>query len=507
MGEIYARAEQVLIWLGSGDADVAETLSVLSQGYYSSGPVSTARTTMRKAVMERHNMMGRWSDEYLLWEKCDRLCSLPYWNRIWIVQEFILARQRTLLYGAVECHEQELTDFLKAEALQRQYQEAVGLPRKFFARAMVLCEEGLSSSRARAGRLSLLECLGRYGDARCTDFHDSVYAFRSLCANGNLFPVDYSTTKTEFLTIVLLFCCMQPLPQASDSPKKSEWAKYFSLDAILSNVLGLYGLPPPKTPEPACPRLPFPPTRPAFHAPQLPNKITIDLNARGDAAVLRQWIRQGFRDDLQPELPEKFLRILQTGDICYWIDWAFTMLFARADGDRYRIVARVTIRGSDPYHCSAELYTPHLHGAYIQPRAVGGSGPDQNIDRLALKSTYEGVLLFGLSNSHPDREEVLRLLALNNGGHNHPDWIERVDFSYETLHDLDDGAGRMVKARMRLREPRAGNSQSPPMAGLKSTSQLPRTSLIRQSVQPLRRVFDQKQEPGLKEVVTREVAR
>ena len=85
MGDLYRQAASVVIWLGSPDEIISEALSFL--GSY----VDDASTAQNDYF--RDHKVTRYFDAIR------RLVDDPYWSRIWIVQEFILARHIYVLYG------------------------------------------------------------------------------------------------------------------------------------------------------------------------------------------------------------------------------------------------------------------------------------------------------------------------------------------------------------------------------------------------------------------------
>lgn len=86
MGEIYSRAQKVLVWLGRSNPLIAELL---------------------------HDMHSLKIDENLklIWKDMDdhcwvqreiglaQLCKIEYWERLWVVQEYLLAKSVDMWCG------------------------------------------------------------------------------------------------------------------------------------------------------------------------------------------------------------------------------------------------------------------------------------------------------------------------------------------------------------------------------------------------------------------------
>ncbi|KAF2106669.1 heterokaryon incompatibility, partial [Lophiotrema nucula] len=77
MRDIYSKAERVLAWLGEADDESELTFTML-----------------RNIDQGTHNrLIIDWTKEYGArhWAALSRLLDRPYWQRLWIIQEFILA--------------------------------------------------------------------------------------------------------------------------------------------------------------------------------------------------------------------------------------------------------------------------------------------------------------------------------------------------------------------------------------------------------------------------------
>ena len=90
MGDIYSRAEAVLVWLGVEPA--------LKDLFSFAHMVSEAR---KEEAYDLSAILGRQKENHLI-NLFHRLCESPYWGRTWIIQELLLACKLIIVHGAGE---------------------------------------------------------------------------------------------------------------------------------------------------------------------------------------------------------------------------------------------------------------------------------------------------------------------------------------------------------------------------------------------------------------------
>jgi hypothetical protein len=194
MGLIYSRARLVRIWLGLLDEagpEIEAAFRDLSE---------LNRLLLRQdSNFNAYDTVGisrlAGSDEDDLEVPARRglkhLCSREYWNRLWIIQEIILASSIQIHCGnlsspwnpfrrAVLCHEQELgfRDLIVVKLCRRKDIE----------------KSDLSSTKE-----SLLSLMMQHREAKCSDIRDKVYGIHSTaweCCREAV-PADYSCTAYE----------------------------------------------------------------------------------------------------------------------------------------------------------------------------------------------------------------------------------------------------------------------------------------------------------------------
>lgn len=124
MGSVYKQAKPVLIWLGTPDvrelrdehldvvASYPETIPVpafrfLAEAEANIDAYLTPEQSLGQRIVTslgfRESTKPRPSELFELdshsWSQLELICSLPYWNRMWITQEVCLSRELKVSYG------------------------------------------------------------------------------------------------------------------------------------------------------------------------------------------------------------------------------------------------------------------------------------------------------------------------------------------------------------------------------------------------------------------------
>ncbi|KAK3897247.1 HET-domain-containing protein [Staphylotrichum tortipilum] len=123
MRQIYERAGEVKVWLGLEEASDAMGLVLLRQVYRRCGMTDPSDLVTRDwTIVEFLNLPGM---EDPAWRAVLKILHRPYFSRIWIVQEFLLARRRTVLLGPHTIDGDILLAFAGAMAKYPRIDEAV----------------------------------------------------------------------------------------------------------------------------------------------------------------------------------------------------------------------------------------------------------------------------------------------------------------------------------------------------------------------------------------------
>ncbi|POS72800.1 hypothetical protein DHEL01_v208799 [Diaporthe helianthi] len=93
MGQIYRQAKATIVWLCGGSDDTNTAIELLSH-------LADRRHELRKDYKKRAKRMPEDLCGHPGWKSLERLLELPWWRRVWTLQEFLLAKELTFYCGA-----------------------------------------------------------------------------------------------------------------------------------------------------------------------------------------------------------------------------------------------------------------------------------------------------------------------------------------------------------------------------------------------------------------------
>jgi hypothetical protein len=236
MGAIYSKASRVIAWLGLADgvlsealANVKESLAALSNGglgtllQVSYGEemlrntqklVDKADELVPRAVKEQVNQVGAHS------ASPDLLVDLlnpggfsysydrPFWRRVWIVQEIILAQHLTIQVGEYSISPEDyLMGALRRDlSSSRDADTSMRGPRREGkwskpAKGLLLDREYLRRRVHHGPPIQLYEIILRFGYQQASEPLDHVFGFLGLAQTQ--IRADYHLTRIELYTYVL----------------------------------------------------------------------------------------------------------------------------------------------------------------------------------------------------------------------------------------------------------------------------------------------------------------
>jgi hypothetical protein len=203
MGQVYSTAEEVKVWLGPGlprdRLYISDAFALLNS--VRSNPELYCPSTAWKCGFSKANCTT--ADEELSWhgeikgakEVLEKIICASYWKRIWIVQEYVLAR-KLLIHHGYSSISGEVFDL----ALNHLYYLRGSAP----APAMVV-----SRHRTARAALPLANLIRIYHDSLSTDPRDKVYALLGLASDvaDNGIAADYNKSNLEVLFDVAVSLC------------------------------------------------------------------------------------------------------------------------------------------------------------------------------------------------------------------------------------------------------------------------------------------------------------
>ncbi|CAN9440695.1 unnamed protein product [Alternaria alternata] len=159
MGKIYSWARKVLVWLGQSTWFIADLLRAMHD----------------LDVDENHRLVWKTESNRCSWATMcwglESLCSIEYWSRLWVVQEYLLAKDVKIWCGA---------DSVDPEKIKWLVYLEYNTPHLAESYAIQLLQ-GRKVRNVHAEQLSLKRHLDDFGiRMKCADVRDRVYGLLAL---------------------------------------------------------------------------------------------------------------------------------------------------------------------------------------------------------------------------------------------------------------------------------------------------------------------------------------
>ncbi|KXJ92116.1 heterokaryon incompatibility protein-domain-containing protein [Microdochium bolleyi] len=217
MTSIFLQAEYVAIWLGPDADDSSLAIDLVRQAVRASRPASGSGSPPSMTTLISSRQLRRhFAALVALFER-------PYWRRLWVVQEVLSARTKTVYCGpdevawddlvaaaeAFASHASDINHFFPS-GLSTASRHQLSHPVHSYAR--VLGSRGPASFHALqairdGGPRTLLEVLHTCRTKLAADPRDKVFAIIGILPEhvGVDFPIDYSASIREVYTNVVDF--------------------------------------------------------------------------------------------------------------------------------------------------------------------------------------------------------------------------------------------------------------------------------------------------------------
>lgn len=203
MRDIYSKATRVIVWLGDNiETDEASEAFNLVIGPH------------RLSYRDDHRDM-RWHRSRRQWRALERLLNRSYWSRVWIIQEFILAKLVEIRCGHQTSPLENFEDICRwledfGKPFKSRHSASAGIT---FSKAYRLFKHRAEWWRTNgiARTFSLRRLFEAYTSSESSDRRDKVYALLGLACNisndGSPIHADYSKTPVEILIDVVRNQC------------------------------------------------------------------------------------------------------------------------------------------------------------------------------------------------------------------------------------------------------------------------------------------------------------
>jgi hypothetical protein len=164
MGEIFSKAEKVVIWLGTGDEHSVQAIRALEKNRYSGGYSKEA-----KGIVD--------------------FLAQPYWSRLWVAQEIILAKHITVYCGTFSLE----WEFLQSFYASKHSNHVRPIIHTFPAGKLLSNKLYIRSDP----HYKLLSAVNAFRRSQCEDPRDKVYGLQGIVLPLDRIPVDYAKTVLE----------------------------------------------------------------------------------------------------------------------------------------------------------------------------------------------------------------------------------------------------------------------------------------------------------------------
>lgn len=242
MGEIYATANEVSVWLGQKHADSDMAMKFLVTVLESS--------SMTNDQFHAEYSTARYSRH---WAAVLALFRRPYWGRVWIIQEIINASFSVRIYcgrlmitwEAIDRVLQILsaeptksdnvqTDSCPLSRIQRELTETMAAEIWRHCRQLSGSKNG-QKMPASVTQMTLYDLMVRYRKSSCTDMRDKIFALLGLVHNDQTalrsVQINYTKTLTEvFLDVHAYYAKIS---------SHAHLAKVLDFSSFLQQLLGI----------------------------------------------------------------------------------------------------------------------------------------------------------------------------------------------------------------------------------------------------------------------------
>jgi len=197
MSDIYRQATYVYVWLGPSNANIEAAMRWLKSGLRHYYEVRTAHPSARKR--KRHGVAKAKQESNSSEKDCTQPTSSPihalecffenpYWKRLWVVQEIMLARYIRIICGETLLSWEELRRFCLSSMPQLAPQLQHSVPRQM----TWLVDHALS-----AKTYTFTNLLITFSSSQCHNPIDKVYGLQGLLATDARIRIDYAKENEE----------------------------------------------------------------------------------------------------------------------------------------------------------------------------------------------------------------------------------------------------------------------------------------------------------------------
>lgn len=191
MARIYSTSWRVLIWLGTEDKDSNLALRFMS--------FVGAEWMKGNCRSERHH---RYHDNRRELEAIRNLCRRSYWQRLWIIQEVLVARNAIVQCGHEVLKWEDFTKFkdhFTFSGLKTPRDDNFNDLHGTLASSLERYR-----NRYQLGLCSLRSLLLEFSTSKCSDERDMIYGLVGLANDASSLCIDYTKSAFDVFADVIL---------------------------------------------------------------------------------------------------------------------------------------------------------------------------------------------------------------------------------------------------------------------------------------------------------------
>ena len=186
MADIYSQAERVVSWLGICPGPCITSLRFPNEA---SGPQDPHHINFTKAIFTH-------------------LANSTYWDRLWAVQEVLLAEDNLFVCGSQSATAEDIAIYERNEEALDAYIECQTSDEHL--RMYHLKELSISLGGPPEQRVyTLVEAFSSFANLECSEVRDHVYALQSLVAPQHRIIADYRIDRKDLFKQVIKSCMAQ----------------------------------------------------------------------------------------------------------------------------------------------------------------------------------------------------------------------------------------------------------------------------------------------------------
>ncbi|KAG6364696.1 hypothetical protein INS49_006300 [Diaporthe citri] len=177
MGRIYRQANATIVWLSEGSEDTKTAIELLVH-------LANRRHELRHDYKKRGKLMPADLADHPGWKPLESLLDLPWWRRVWTLQEFILAKDLTFYCGTHSISRAAFRRGLHALELcgpLERYIRTAAWTTAWNRRRLIQWYEHDQNRY----KMSLISLMAFCGDYETTDPRDRIWAVHGLAREAD----------------------------------------------------------------------------------------------------------------------------------------------------------------------------------------------------------------------------------------------------------------------------------------------------------------------------------